>query len=111
MNWAVEIDESIPGLKPGMSAEVTIFTDSHRENALIVPLQAILGGGELGNVRKCFVKTSRGPVESASENCGATITARPIFISNSKMRPSRRSVRSVLMPAPVRIRTKSAGAP
>jgi multidrug efflux pump subunit AcrA (membrane-fusion protein) len=59
----VEIDESIPGLKPGMSAEVTIFTDSHRENALIVPLQAILGGVELGNVRKCFVKTSRGPVE------------------------------------------------
>jgi multidrug resistance efflux pump len=59
----VAIDHSVPGLKPGMSAEVTIFTDSHRDNCLLVPLQAIVGSVDMGMVRKCYVKTSRGPEE------------------------------------------------
>ena len=40
----VEIKDSVSELKPGMSAEVTIFTDSARDHCLTVPVQAILAG-------------------------------------------------------------------
>ncbi len=57
----IGIDESLDGLKPGMSAEVTIFTDAHREHVLAVPLQAIMGTPDMGDRRKIFVLTPQGP--------------------------------------------------
>ncbi len=61
----VMIDEAIDGLKPGMSAEVTVTVGAALENVLTVPVQAIVGGVELGKNRKCFVMTPQGPVERA----------------------------------------------
>jgi multidrug efflux pump subunit AcrA (membrane-fusion protein) len=63
----VSIDETLPGLKPGMSAEVKVFTDSHKEHVLTVPLQAILGSVEMGKKRKCFVMTPEGAQEREIE--------------------------------------------
>ncbi|HZY87832.1 MAG TPA: hypothetical protein VFE78_23550, partial [Gemmataceae bacterium] len=57
----VQIDDPMEGLKPGMSAEVTIFTDAHREHVLAVPLQALFGTADMGNHRKIFVLTPQGP--------------------------------------------------
>jgi multidrug resistance efflux pump len=57
----VAIDEYLEGLKPGMTAEVTITTGAPREHVLAVPVQAIIGGAELGGNREIFVITSRGP--------------------------------------------------
>jgi multidrug resistance efflux pump len=59
----VSIEEFVAGLKPGMSAEVTITIGDMLENVLTVPIQAIIGSAELGKHRKCFVMTSEGPVE------------------------------------------------
>jgi hypothetical protein len=59
----VAIDEPLEGLKPGMSAEVTITIGDVLEHVLTVPIQAIIGSAELGKTRKCFVMTSEGPVE------------------------------------------------
>jgi HlyD family secretion protein len=59
----VSIEKGVEGLKPGMTAEVTIYTDAHRDHVLTVPLQAIFGGVQMGNKRKCFVLTAKGPVE------------------------------------------------
>ncbi len=56
----VGIDESIVGLKPGMSAEVTIVVDGAGMPVLTVPIQAILGGTEMGKHRKCFVLDAAG---------------------------------------------------
>jgi HlyD family secretion protein len=63
----VAIDEPVAELKPGMSAEVTIFTDAKREHVLTVPLQAILGGPSMGKKRKCYVLTAAGPEEREIE--------------------------------------------
>jgi multidrug efflux pump subunit AcrA (membrane-fusion protein) len=57
----VNIKDELPNLKPGMTAEVTIFTDSQRENVLTVPLQAILGSVDMGNKRRIYVLTPNGP--------------------------------------------------
>ncbi|MFQ3649047.1 MAG: hypothetical protein SNJ75_01845 [Gemmataceae bacterium] len=57
----VTIKDEMPNLKPGMTAEVTIFTDSLRENVLTVPLQAILGSVDMGNKRRVYVLTPNGP--------------------------------------------------
>jgi hypothetical protein len=46
-----------------MSAEVTILTDSLAENALTIPIQAVLGTVEMGRQRKCYVVTPTGPQE------------------------------------------------
>lgn len=59
----VAIDESLDGLKPGMSAEVTIQVDGAAEEVLALPLQAIVGGAELGSKRKCWIRTPNGPQE------------------------------------------------
>src|SRR5262249_4720860 len=45
----VAIDEPMDGLKPGMSAEVTVQTDTNLEHVLTIPLQAIVGGIQLGS--------------------------------------------------------------
>jgi uncharacterized membrane protein YgcG len=57
----VSIDESMEGLRPGMDTEVTIEVDSQPEPVLAMPLQAVMGGVELGAKRKCFVMTEDGP--------------------------------------------------
>lgn len=59
----VAIDESLENLKPGMSAEVTILIDTAGEEVLTLPLQAVVGGAELGPKRKCYVKKPDGPPE------------------------------------------------
>ncbi|HEY7428908.1 MAG TPA: hypothetical protein VH682_32050 [Gemmataceae bacterium] len=57
----IAIDETLEGIKPGMDAEVTIEVDSKPEPVLALPVQAILGGVEMGTKRKCFVMTPEGP--------------------------------------------------
>jgi HlyD family secretion protein len=57
-----EITE-IGGLKPGMSAEVTITIADALENVLTVPIQAIVGGSEMGATRSLVVMTPEGPKE------------------------------------------------
>jgi stress response protein YsnF len=59
----IVIEESLDGLKPDMTAEVTIHVDSTGEPVLTVPLQAVIGGTELGRTRKVFVSTTEGPKE------------------------------------------------
>jgi multidrug efflux pump subunit AcrA (membrane-fusion protein) len=59
----VAIDEPLEGLKPGMSAEVTILVDDSVQPALTIPAQAILGTPAMGKYRKCFAMTEEGPQE------------------------------------------------
>lgn len=59
----VAIEEEIDGLKPGMSAEVTITIGDALQNVLTVPVQAIVGSVEMGKYRQCFVMTPDGPEE------------------------------------------------
>jgi multidrug resistance efflux pump len=59
----VAIDEPLEGLRPDMSAEVTIHTDRHADNVLTIPLQAVVASGDLGSSRKVLVMTPEGPVE------------------------------------------------
>ena len=56
----VTIDESVEGLKPDMSAEVTIQVDPPKEPVLCVPIQSIVGGAEIGPKRKIYVLTPAG---------------------------------------------------
>jgi multidrug efflux pump subunit AcrA (membrane-fusion protein) len=55
----VQIEEAVPGLKPDMTAEVTIHIDGLKD-VLTVPLQSVVGGAELGAKRKVFVRTPVG---------------------------------------------------
>lgn len=59
----IALDEFVEGLKPGMSAEVTILVGGVLENILTIPIHAIVGSAELGKERKCFVMTPNGPEE------------------------------------------------
>jgi hypothetical protein len=59
----VAIDEPIPGLKPGLSAEVTIVAWESPEDVLQVPVQAVLGSISEGVTRKCFVIGAGGQPE------------------------------------------------
>ena len=56
-------DEPVPGMKPGMNAEVTIHVNKTLSNVLAIPVQAVIGGAESGATRKVFVMTSDGPQE------------------------------------------------
>jgi multidrug efflux pump subunit AcrA (membrane-fusion protein) len=47
-------------IKPDMTAEVTITVDTAREPVLTVPVQAVIGGTEMGGKREVFVKTPTG---------------------------------------------------
>ncbi len=47
-------------LTPDMTAEVTITVDTAKEPVLTVPVQAIVGGAEMGLKREVFVKNSAG---------------------------------------------------
>ncbi len=57
----VLIDEEVEGLKPGMTAEVTISIADALEHVLTVPVEAIVGAAEMGKTRRCFVLTPNGP--------------------------------------------------
>jgi multidrug resistance efflux pump len=57
----VYIDEEVEGLKPGMTAEVTITVADVLEHVLKLPIQAIVGSAEMGATRECFVMTPHGP--------------------------------------------------
>jgi HlyD family secretion protein len=71
----VGIDDPLPGMKPGMSAEVTIHVNSTLEDVLAIPVQAVIGGAESGRTRKVFVMTAGGPEEREIQ----------IGLSNEKM--------------------------
>jgi multidrug efflux pump subunit AcrA (membrane-fusion protein) len=58
----ITLGETFDGLKPGMSAEVTIIADQEAEPVLAVPVQALVGPADQGKYRKCFVMTPDGPV-------------------------------------------------
>ncbi len=51
----VSIDEPVEGLKPGMSAEVTIYADESASEVLVVPVHAIVGTISLGASPRCYV--------------------------------------------------------
>jgi HlyD family secretion protein len=55
----VLIEDHVDGLNPDMSAEVTIHIRGITD-VLTIPLQAVVGGSELGTKRKVFVKTATG---------------------------------------------------
>ncbi len=59
----VSIDEPVEGLKPGMSAEVTIFADESPEEVLAVPIQSVVGTINSGAKRQCFVLNAGGQPE------------------------------------------------
>jgi RND family efflux transporter MFP subunit len=64
----VSIDENVSGLKPGMSAEVTIHVDATEKPVPTVPVSAIIGGPEMGAKRAVFVRGPDGkPVEREVE--------------------------------------------
>jgi hypothetical protein len=63
----VALDESLEGLKPGMSAEVTILVDKTVDDVLIVPVQAIMGTTAMGKKRYCWVKSPSGYEERELE--------------------------------------------
>jgi HlyD family secretion protein len=51
----VSIDEPVECLKPGMSAEVTIFAEESATEVTVVPVQAIVGVISLGAHPQCYV--------------------------------------------------------
>jgi multidrug efflux pump subunit AcrA (membrane-fusion protein) len=56
-------DTDVFGLRPDMSAEVTIQVDNQKEKVLTVPIQAIVGTSEQGSTRKVYVMENGEPVE------------------------------------------------
>ena len=59
----VTLDQNMEGLKPGMSAEVTIFADESPSAVLTIPVQAVLGTISMGAKRQCFVASANGRTE------------------------------------------------
>jgi HlyD family secretion protein len=56
----VSIDEVVEGMKPGMSAEVTIFADESPTSVLVIPIQSVVGTITSGERRQCFVVDPQG---------------------------------------------------
>jgi HlyD family secretion protein len=59
----VSIDETVEGLKPGMSAEVTIYADESPTEVMVVPVQTVIGTISMGANRHCFVIGADGQPE------------------------------------------------
>jgi multidrug efflux pump subunit AcrA (membrane-fusion protein) len=59
----VVFDEEFEGLKPDMTAHVTILAEQTPEPVLTVPVEAILSSPETGGRCTCFVATDDGPEE------------------------------------------------
>lgn len=53
-------DKNVEGLKPDMSAEVSIFADESPTEVLVVPVQAVVGTINMGAQRKVFVVGANG---------------------------------------------------
>ncbi len=70
----VSIDEPVENLRPGMSAEVTIFVDNHVEPVLQVPTQAIVGTPSRGQPCKLFVLLPDGTTEEREVAVGRSNT-------------------------------------
>ncbi len=51
----IKVDGQPEGLRPGMSAEVTIFADESDTDVLVVPVQAVVGSISMGAKRQVFV--------------------------------------------------------
>ncbi len=51
----VYIDEPMEGLKPGMSAEVTITAEQSPTEVLVVPVQSVIGSVSMGANAECYV--------------------------------------------------------
>lgn len=64
-------DSDVTGLKPDMSAEVTIQTEPATEKVLAVPIQAVLGGAEAAATREIFVLDTDGQPQKRSITLGA----------------------------------------
>jgi multidrug resistance efflux pump len=71
----VAIEEEVSGLKPGMSAQVTITVGDPLERVLTVPVEAIVGSVEMGGTRRVYVMN------------GNTTTPRDVVVglSNDRM--------------------------
>ncbi|HYT90356.1 MAG TPA: hypothetical protein VEL76_16740 [Gemmataceae bacterium] len=103
----VTIDRPIEGLKPGMSAEVTIFAKESETEVVVVPVQAVVGTITSGEKRKVFVVGTDGqPVlrdivvgmsnqrevevkSGLSENEKVVLNPRPLLGEGSEMRPAK----------------------
>jgi multidrug resistance efflux pump len=59
----VSIDDTMDGLKPGMSAEVTIIAKATTDPVLVLPIQSVVGTISMGSTRKCFVLGADGQPE------------------------------------------------
>lgn len=61
----VTIDQNIENfnLKPGMSAEVTIYAEESATPVLVVPVQSVVGSISMGAQRKCYVVAANGQPE------------------------------------------------
>lgn len=57
-------------LKPDMTAEVTISVDASKAPVLTAPIQAIIGGTEMGGTRDVFVRTAGGGYERRAVTLG-----------------------------------------
>jgi multidrug resistance efflux pump len=66
----VAIDEQLDGLKPGMSAEVTINADETPTPVLVVPIQSVVGTISDGAKRHCFVLDADGQPQFRDIECG-----------------------------------------
>jgi RND family efflux transporter MFP subunit len=81
----ISIDESLPGLKPGMSAEVIVHVDATGKPVPTVPVQAIVGGPEMGTKRVVFVKGANDQPEEREVEIG---------LSNDKIAEIRKGLKS-----------------
>ena len=59
----IAIQDPIEGLRPGSNAQVTITIGDSIPDALLVPIEAIVGGPEMGKERILFVDGPEGPQE------------------------------------------------
>src|SRR5207249_1708568 len=59
----ISIDDNVEGLLPGMNALTITHVDAADGPVLTVPIQAVVGGTELGKHRIVFVKNGDGPPE------------------------------------------------
>src|SRR5262249_51908842 len=59
----VAVEKGVEGLKPGMSAEVTITIGDALKDVLTVPIEAVIGSAEMGKTRKVFVMVGNDPQE------------------------------------------------
>ncbi|MDW8222278.1 MAG: hypothetical protein RMJ82_04945 [Gemmatales bacterium] len=64
----VSVDEEVSNLRPGMSAEVTIYLDGEREDVLRLPIHAVL---EVNGKKFCYVRNEQtGDIEKRGLRTG-----------------------------------------